>query len=550
MALIYPNDVSVLETNDTRHGEIKTLNLLRSSLPNGYSIYHSVHWSKSNAYVSTFGEIDFVIVNKSGEILVIEQKNGVLEETPDGLEKSYGLTKKLVQSQIQRSIGGIRKQYSKQHKGMPGLSIDYLIYCPDYKVINVNAAGVDMLRVVDRDEKVNLTNRIEKLLAPETEKAHGLAEELHNFLLSSFRISPDINAYKSSQERVYCRLLSGLSDVIDNLEIDPYKLRVIGTAGSGKTQVTMRFCDKMRSKGKNPLLLCFNRPLADKLREIAEEEVTVNTYYGFCRAMAELAGLTIDFSRADEDGFWRDIQERLIAADLKNSPKYSGLIVDEGQDFHNEWYEIIQLFLTEDATQLWLEDPLQNLRSVKSVILPGFVTYHDTSNFRTPTLIASLIKKVLERDFLQRNTLPGLGVESFTYGTIGELKKILAHRITELVRAGFKQEDIAIISCRGMNSSALREINRLGSYSVRRFTGDYDKQDNQIYTEGKLNFDTIFRFKGQQAPAVILVDLDETLEINEWARNVLYCAMTRATLRLELIVKDVCPWIDLIQENL
>ena len=99
--------------------------------------------------------------------------------------------------------------------------------------------------------------------------------------------------------------------------------------------------------------------------------------------MAEIAGVPVDFSNINKDGFWRDVQEKLVAAEITNTPRYDCLIVDEGQDFLAEWHEIIQLFLTEDAVQLWLEDPLQNLRGTDAVPLPGFVTYNETSNFRT-----------------------------------------------------------------------------------------------------------------------------------------------------------------------
>ena len=54
----------------------------------------------------------------------------------------------------------------------------------------------------------------------------------------------------------------------------------------------------------------------------------------------------------------------------------------------------------------------------------------------------------------------------------------------------------------------------------------------------------------QQAPAVILVDLDETIKKDDWATGILYCAMTRATVRLELVVKSECPWIETFRENL
>ena len=345
-------------------------------------------------------------------------------------------------------------------------------------------------------------------------------------------------------------MLSGLSDVIDNLEFEPFRLRVTGTAGSGKTQVTVAFCDRMLEQGRKPLLLCFNRPLADGLREIVSTGVTVNTYHGFCREVAEAIGATIDFSKVREDGFWRDVQNILLENGLEEASKFDCLIVDEGQDFDAEMYEIIKLFLTKDVVQLWLEDPLQNLRGMEAVPLPGFVTYNETSNFRTPTSIAGFIKQSLGQEFRQRNMLPGLGVQMFEYSRKNQLEGKLVHRINELIKAGFKLGDIAIISCRGMDSTALRETDRLGQHYVRRFTGKYDEHDNQIYTEGELIFDTIFRYKGQQAPVIILTDLDESLEVNERTRKILYCAMTRATVLLELIIEGTCPWLEAFRKSI
>ncbi|MDE0154787.1 MAG: ATP-binding domain-containing protein [Gammaproteobacteria bacterium] len=550
MAKTYPSDLPGLNAPNIKSPELDTLRKLQAELPAEYSVFHSVHWSRADEKNTAYGEIDFIIMNNTGKVLVIEQKNGMLEETPNGLVKSYGLTKKVVGDQVQRNIGYIRDKFSKQHPGGGKLHIDYLIYCPDYKVININAAGIDRERVVDGKSKASLSDYIKRLLDAKSDASPESVRELHEFFLSSLRIVPDVASYKSSQEQVYRRLLSGLSDVIDNLEFEPFRLRVTGTAGSGKTQVTLAFCDRMLAQGKKPLLLCFNRPLADRLREIADSGVTVNTYYGFCREMAEMAGVPVDFSNINKDGFWPDVQERLVAADLTDTPRYSCLIVDEGQDFLAEWHEIIKLFLTEDAVQLWLEDPLQNLRGTDAVPLPGFVTYNETSNFRTPTSIAGFIKQSLGQEFRQRNMLPGLGVQMFEYSRKNQLEGKLAHRVNELVKAGFKLGDIAIISCRGMDSTALRETDRLGHHYVRRFTGKYDEHDNQIYTEGELLFDTIFRYKGQQAPVIILTDLDESLEINERTRKILYCAMTRATVLLELLIEETCPWLEAFRKSI
>ena len=550
MAKIYPSDLPVLDTPEIKSAELDTLRKLQTELPADYSVFHSVHWSRADEKNTAYGEIDFIVMNNTGKVLVIEQKNGMLEETPDGLVKSYGLTKKVVEHQIQRNISNIRNKFSKQHPGRDKLYIDYLIYCPDYKVININAAGIDRERVVDGNSKASLSDYIKRLLDAKGDASPESVRELHEFFLSSLRIVPDVASYKSSQQRVYRQLLSGLSDVIDNLEFEPFRLRVTGTAGSGKTQVTLAFCDRMLAQGKKPLLLCYNRPLADKIREIVRNGVTVNTYHGFCLQMAGMADIPPDSPKFREDGFWTGVQERLVDVASTEAPGFDCLIVDEGQDFLAEWHEIIQLFLTEDAVQLWLEDPLQNLRGTDVVPLPGFVTYNETSNFRTPTSIAGFIKQSLGQEFRQRNMLPGLGVQMFEYSMKNQLEGKLAHRINELVKAGFKPGDIAIISCRGMDSTALRETDRLGHHDVRRFTGKYDEHENQIYTEGELIFDTIFRYKGQQAPVIILTDLDESLEVNERTRKILYCAMTRATVLLELLVETTCPWLEAFRKSI
>ena len=65
---------------------------------------------------------------------------------------------------------------------------------------------------------------------------------------------------------------------------------------------------------------------------------------------------------------------------------------------------------------------------------------------------------------------------------------------------------------------------------------DYDSTGRQIMTEVELTFDSINRFKGQEAPAVIMVDVDPRAERLEREERLLFCGMTRATVRLELVV--------------
>ena len=91
---------------------------------------------------------------------------------------------------------------------------------------------------------------------------------------------------------------------------------------------------------------------------------------------------------------------------------------------------------------------------------------------------------------------------------------------------------------------------KVGNVSLRRFTGDYDLFGNQLSTDGQLAFDSVYRFKGQEAPAVIIVDVDPNPKRLDSAFRLLYCGMTRATVRLEIIVSranDICA--DLLRRS-
>lgn len=59
--------------------EIQTLKSLRDGLTDAYCVFHSVHWTRLLETKSrALGEIDFIVMNRAGELLLIEQKTGDL----------------------------------------------------------------------------------------------------------------------------------------------------------------------------------------------------------------------------------------------------------------------------------------------------------------------------------------------------------------------------------------------------------------------------------------------------------------------------------------
>lgn len=70
-----------------------------------------------------------------------------------------------------------------------------------------------------------------------------------------------------------------------------------------------------------------------------------------------------------------------------------------------------------------------------------------------------------------------------------------------------------------------------------RFTCQYDQHQRPIFTEGDLLLETLRRFKGQSASAIVLTEIDE----ETWTdlhHRMLFVGMTRATLHLEIVLSD------------
>ena len=135
MAKIIPDGWRELRVTGGAQREIETLVSLERGLPDTYRVYHAVHWTNvgGGTGFSIYGEIDFVVVNQSGDLLLIEQKSGPLEETPEGLVKRYDDTVKRVPAQMARNVAEFQQKLYKR-PGCNKIRVENLVYCPDYRV--------------------------------------------------------------------------------------------------------------------------------------------------------------------------------------------------------------------------------------------------------------------------------------------------------------------------------------------------------------------------------------------------------------------------------
>ena len=116
-----------------------------------------------------------------------------------------------------------------------------------------------------------------------------------------------------------------------------------------------------------------------------------------------------------------------------------------------------------------------------------------------------------------------------------ELIKQTEQAVENLLKQGFALTDIVILTWHGRSKSTLLKRERIGSFTTRRFAGAYTQNGDPVWSDGELMLESIYRFKGQSAPAIILSELDFT-ELTAQERRKLFVGMTRAQLNLQIIL--------------
>ncbi len=540
MAKVYPSGWRELNAIPDVTRELETLEFLGQQLSDSYSIYHGVHWTRIQEHnYSVFGEIDFVVVSPTGRLLFIEQKTGFLEETADGLKKRYYDKTKDIAFQMSRNSENLQlrlKSYYKDEK----IFSDSILYCPDYLVVNKGSAGIPDERIVDKSRKDRLVKIIKDIL-PDGEFDVIKNSKLHNFLTDVLEIVPDVNIIIGEANTLYTKLSGGLAHWAQSLEFTPFRLRVIGTAGSGKTQLAVNVYRKSILLGRRPLYVCYNRPLADHIAKIIPEGGDVATYHQFADRLAKKNGVLIDYTLDKPFAQMENFMNSFVPS---STELYDDLIIDEGQDMNQVWANNLMKMVKPEGNAWWLEDPMQNLYGREPVELPNWVTIRSQSNYRTPRNILHELNSILglKKPIESISPIAGHSVDVIFYSETESLVEKTIQAIDMAITMGYKPQHIALLTYRGRENSALAPYTQLGKYTLHAPQSKYDSEGNLIYSEGEIEIDSVHRFKGRAAPCVILTEIDfNTLDEN--AQKRIFVGATRATMRLIMVMsrnsKDV-----------
>jgi len=327
-----------------------------------------------------------------------------------------------------------------------------------------------------------------------------------------------------------------LAEWAERLEFSPFRLWVQGTAGSGKTQLALKELRKA-AKNQTAMYICFNRSLVDSVKLSAPNPQNCWTFHQLARFVAESNGEVFDFN---DKAVYKKMVDYFLAHydDLKN--QLDILVIDEGQDFFPEWGLALLEMVKPEGRLIWLEDSSQRIYSRPSVEPKGWVKLTSPINYRSPQHVLNLINSLNLTDNYQEsgNAYAGLIPGQFIY-ELGDEINATSQAVQDLINQGFAPESIAVLSFSGAERSKIlsNAVSDINNFSIKKQIGFDDSTNSAIWSKGILLVDTLFRFKGQCADAVVLTEID----FREWdqvTKNKLFVGLTRARLTINLVMSS------------
>jgi hypothetical protein len=528
MALLSPSLIPSTRTNGGRFRELDVLERLRDQLPAGFEVFHNIALHSLHGGRDCYGEIDIAVLSPEGALLLMEVKAGSVVLRDGAIFKLYG------DSECDVARQGLLQRMAMQNRLRQANLKPALVNClvlPDYELGDVNVVSMPRERIIDASRYGNMPSIVRDWLG--TAAGDVDREALRRLLLNQFHVTPDLNVLRTQLQSAVRRLADGLATWVPRIEAPSNVFRIQATAGSGKTQLALQLLDGAVAAGHSACYVCFNRSLADHVRSLVSPKVEVVNYHELCVDHYHRHHGEPDFRPA---GFQRMADAYLVAS-AGFAETLDLLIIDEGQDFDARWVESLCARLRPNGRLYVLEDPAQRLYRHDEFALTGAVTIRCSDNFRSPRAICevinalSLVQPPVRALNPYQGELPGIR----TYDSDHELLAATEAAVSALLARGFALQDIAVVCGRGRERSILLNRAGIGPYATRRFTGEYDRNGEPRWSQGELLVESVYRYKGRSAPAIVVAEFDFT-ELDESTRHPLFVALTRAQMAVELVL--------------
>jgi hypothetical protein len=429
----------------------------------------------------------------------------------------YGLRTYIERDARWRAAGHSRFRWT-HHVVVPYTTLDHDFAVPDCPRWMIHDRGdlpdlVERLRAALRRQ--DTSNR------PLDHDDVGLVLEI---LAGRGQAQRDIVAESDEREDEAQRLTEAQAMILDATRVLP-RVEVRGGAGSGKTWMAVEQARRLSRAGRRVALLCYSRGLAAYLRRHVEtfDRRQRPAYVGEFHALGRSWGAAPGSD--DDSDYW---EHRLpaemvsLASALPDGKRFDAIVIDEAQDFADEWWPAVLAALKDEETggiYVYSDEGQRVFARFGQPPVPLVPLMLD-QNLRNTKQIATAFGSLAP---IRMKLFGGDGpaVRFIECATVDAVE-VADDQIDALLGEGWRVEDIALLTTGSRHDEQVSRQELLGQ------EGYWDTfwDDEQVF------YGHVLGFKGLERRCVVLVLNEST--VGERSTERLYVGLSRA--RDQLIV--------------
>ena len=554
-------------------GECDMYRRLRDSLPPSWTVRYHYTLCWFDGPILREHECDFIVLAPGKGLLLLEVKGSHgydckdgqwYRVKPDGTREAtrnpFDQASAAKHTLVERLAWRIFKKSKFEFPGIYG----HLVVYPFGRELGQLPQSTEPVVLLAYADMASLHQSLEQTFSDWGDQARGSKFTpdamacVEKFLSDETTLVP-VDAWSVEQDDRRIKELTNLQFSAFRGILDHHRVHVRGTAGSGKTLIALWAAQAIATgfglpgdqqpppSGLSVLLLCYNRNLAAWLNRQFKKpplgSVHIHSFFSLCRQRVLSTGKAFDVPsvEGDQEDFWTVTAPALFCNALEQqsqlASQYDAILVDEAQDFHQDWWLPVELLLRDTPNQrlVVFSDPEQTGIYGHGKAFPdGLTSYRLLENCRNTKRIARFCGKVI-----------GQPIESFTNSPEGvvpvvhEAHESPAQRgvavktlVRSLLSEGMNPSQIAILypSRQDPASSALSGIATIDAIPLR---GDENILPNWL--AGTVIWSsTIKSFKGLEADCVIIADAPSPSSTPGFNLSDLYVAASRSKHRLHI----------------
>ena len=523
----------------------------RRQLPNDILVIYSVNWIFRNGRGWLLeGEADFTIVVPQSGVFAVEVKGGGVS-----FDSTTGRWQSIDRAGNAHDIKDPFRQASSERHALKDqllghphwrrwrgtrVTLGHAVMLPDIRDVQPLLSPDRQRPFIGIDTDVTaLVPWLAQLQAfwtqtnedPLGTQGVQLVEEI---LCSSAEVRPALRAVLDAAEQTRMRLTTNQARVLRILG-NRKRAVIAGGAGTGKTLLAVEKARQLAESAQSVLLLCYNRPLADALAAgVADQaRITVLSFHQLCdRRIAEARRVAgVDLLAEAQEAFPGDGEKHVFEVQMPFAlarsnevldTRYDALVVDEAQDFSDDyWFSVEELLADPDHGALYIFiDENQALYRKHANLPVADVPYRLLANCRNTVPIHRAGYAFYKGEAIDDPDLPGEAIRRTVVEDEGQQATAIGNIVRELLAGAVAAEDIAVLL-------AKRPKARLyGLLQAQRLPGGTSWSVEASGQRRAVLVDTVGRFKGLEAQAVVLWVGDEVIDEEQW--EYLYVGATRA----------------------